>query len=291
MHESRILNAGTFVTDDPWEHVNGIIARSGTSFLWSMKVIAPERRRAMHAIYAFCREVDDIADTPGDVAPRLAALDAWREEIDRLYGGSPVRPTARALDEAVRRFELPREEFLAIIDGMEADVAPGVGMAAIDDLLAYCRRVAGAVGVLIIHIFGIAGHPGPAMAESMGNAFQITNILRDLEDDAKAGRLYVPRDLLARHGIAAAPPDEVLKHPAFAGACRELAAMARRHFVEADRLLGEIGRRRIGPIVAMMMVYREILDLLEQRGWTRLDRPVKPSKGRLVWLALRYGLL
>ena len=279
------------MTDDPWEHVNGIIARSGTSFLWSMKVIAPERRRAMYAIYAFCREVDDIADTPGDVASRKAALDAWREEIGRLYGGSPTMPTARALDQAVRRFELPREEFLAIIDGMETDVAPGVEMPATEDLFAYCRRVAGAVGVLIIHVFGITGHPGPVMAQTMGNAFQITNILRDLEDDAKEGRLYVPRDILTRHGIGAASPGEVLKHPAFAGVCAELASMARRHYTEADRLLSEIGRRRIRPIVAMMKVYSEILDLLEQRGWTRLDVPVKPPKVRLVWLALRYGLL
>ena len=279
------------MTDDPWDHVNGIIARSGTSFLWTMKVIAPERRRAMYAIYAFCREVDDIADNAGDVISRLDALDAWRAEIDCLYGGSPTMPTARALDQAVRRFELPREEFLAIIDGVETDVSPRVEMTATDDLLAYCRRVAGAVGVLMIHVFGITGPPGPVMAQTMGNAFQITNILRDLVDDAKAGRLYVPRDILARHGIGAAPPAEVLDHPAFAGVCAELAGMARRHYAEADRLLSEIGRRRIRPIVAMMKVYSEILDLLERRGWNRLDVPVKPPKVRLVWLALRYGLV
>ncbi len=289
--KAHALSAETIVTDDPWTHVNGILARSGTSFLWSMKVIAPERRRAMYAIYAFCREVDDIADTPGDVAPRMAALDAWREEIDRLYGGSPTMPTARALGPAVRRFELPREEFLAIIDGMETDLAGRVELAATDDLLTYCRRVAGAVGMLIIHVFGVSRHPGPVMAQTMGNAFQITNILRDLEDDAQQGRLYVPRDILAQHGIRDASPDDVLKHPAFAGVCAEMASMARRHYAEADCLLGEIGRRRIRPIVAMMKVYSEILDLLEQRGWTRLDVPVKPPKARLVWLAFRYGLL
>ena len=288
---AHALSAETIVTDDPWQHVNSVLARSGTTFLWSMKVIAPERRRAMYAIYAFCREVDDIADTPGEVAPRLAALNAWREEIDRLYGGSPAMPTARALAPAIRRFGLPREEFLAIIDGMETDLAQRVELAATDDLLSYCRRVAGAVGMLIIHVFGISAHPGPIMAKTMGNAFQITNILRDLVDDAKEGRLYVPRDILAQHGITASSPDDVLKHPAFAGVCTELALMARHHYVEADRLLGEIGRRRIRPIVAMMKVYSEILDLLERRGWTRLDLPVKPPKARVVWLALRYGLL
>ena len=187
---------------DPRAHVNRVVARSGTSFLWGMRVLPAERRHAMYAIYAFCREVDDIADEPGEVADKRRALAAWREEIDRLYAGRPEWLTTRALQAPVRRFELPREEFLAIIDGMEIDAAPTVRMRRLPDLLDYCRKVAGSVGILSVHTFGVPMHPGPRIAEVLGNALQLTNILRDLKEDAALQRLYVPQEMLDRHGVA-----------------------------------------------------------------------------------------
>ena len=276
---------------DPWSHVYGVVARSGTSFLWSMKVISPERRRAMYAIYAFCREVDDIADNPGGIAVRKQALQEWRHEVARLYAGSPRLPTARALNDVIRRFDLPQEEFLSIIEGMETDVADSVRMTRLEDLLAYCRKVAGAVGMLVIHTFGVPGHPGPQMAQAMGNAFQLTNILRDLEEDARLKRLYVPGEILARHGVEVGSPHDALHHPGFPAACAELASLARRYYAQSERLLGELGYRRVRPLVAMMKVYCEILDLLERRGWENVHIPVRLTLARKMWLALRYGTL
>ena len=275
---------------DPLAHVHRVVARSGTSFLWGMKVLPLERRRAMYAIYAFCREVDDIADEPGEEAAKRQALAAWREEVHRLYAGRPERLTTRALLSPVHRFNLPREEFLAIIDGMEIDAAPVVRMRRLADLLDYCRKVAGSVGVLSVHAFGVPLHPGPRIAEVLGHALQLTNILRDLEEDATLQRLYVPQDMLDRHGVAARSPNSLFVHPGFAGVCAELAGLARGYYAEADGLLAELGWRKMRPAVLMMAVYRETLDRLEKRGWQRIGSPIRLSRARRTWLGLQYGI-
>ncbi len=276
---------------DPRAHVDRIVARSDTSFLWGMRVLPVERRHALHAIYAFCREVDDIADEPGEVAAKRWALAAWREEIDRLYAGRPEWPTTRALLNPVHRYELPREEFLAVIDGMEIDAAPVVRMRELGDLLDYCRKVAGSVGVLSVHIFGVPRDPGPRIAEVLGNALQLTNILRDLREDAERGRLYIPEEMLERNRIAVRTPSALFVQPGFAEVCAELAGLARGYYAEASRLVTEVGRRRMRPAVLMMAVYRETLDRLEQRGWNRIDRPIRLTRARKMWLALQYGFL
>ena len=276
---------------DPSAHVNRVVTHSGTSFRWGMRVLPTARRKAIHAIYAFCREVDDVADGPGEAADKRRALAGWREEIERLYAGRPERPTTRALLDPVRRFDLPRAEFLAVIDGMEIDAAPPVRMRDLDELLDYCRKVAGSVGVLSVHVFGVPRRPGPRIAETLGNALQLTNILRDLTEDAALDRLYVPRDLLDRHGVRAGSPDAAFVHPGFAGACEELAALARGYYSEADRLLKEYGWRRMRPAVLMMAVYRETLDRLEARGWRRVGGPIRLTHARKTWIGLRYGLL
>ena len=275
---------------EPWAHVNRVVAQSSSSFLWGMKILPADQRRAMYAIYAFCREVDDVADEPGEIADKLRGLAAWREEIARLYAGQPQWPTARALLEPVRRFALPREEFLAVIDGVETDAAPVVRMPKLDDLLRYCRKVAGAVGMLSVHAFGVPRHPGPQIAETLGNALQLTNILRDLREDAALQRLYVPLEMLAERGIAEGPLQGVLTHPQFAAVCAELAGLARGYYAEADRLIIELGSRKMQPAVLMMAVYRETLKRLEERGWQRIDGPIRPTPARKMWLALRHGL-
>ena len=249
----------------------------------------------MHALYAFCREVDDIADEPGTtVADRQRALDGWRDEVAELYAGRPRWPTTRALLGPVRRFELPREEFLAVIDGMTIDAAPAVRMRDLGELLRYCRKVAGAVGMLSIHVFGVSAPPAPRVAVSLGYALQLTNILRDLEEDAARGRLYVPLEVLGRHGVGVEQSlGLILTHPGFDRACGELARLARSYFAEAERLIASLGprKRRMRPAVLMMAVYRELLGSLESRGWRGFDRPVRLTRARKAWLALRYGLL
>lgn len=276
---------------EPWAHVRRVVARSGTSFLWGMRVLPAERRRAMYAIYAFCREVDDVADEPGETAEKKRGLAAWREEIARLYAGKPEWLTTRALRQPVQRFDLPRDEFLAVIEGVEIDAAPTVRMQTLEDLLSYCRKVAGAVGMLSIHAFGVPRDPGYQIAETLGNAVQLTNVLRDVKEDAAIERLYVPLEMVRRHGVAEGSPGAVFIQPGFAAACAELAELARDHYARTDRLLAQLGWRQMRPIVLMMAVYRETLRRLEERGWTRIDRPVRLTRARKLWLALRYGLL
>ncbi len=266
------------------------MARSGTSFLWGMRALSAERRRAIYAIYAFCREVDDIADEPGETADKRRALADWRQEIDCLYAGEPNWPTTRALLKPVRLYNLPQEEFLAVIEGMEIDSGPAVRMQNLDDLLHYCRRVAGAVGRLSIHAFGVPRNPGYQIAETLGNALQLTNILRDLKADAESQRLYVPLELLGKHGVAATSLNAILSHPGFGGACAELAGLARGYYAETERVIAEFGWRRIRPAVLMMAVYRELLDRLEERGWTRIDVATRLTRFRKLLLAVRYGL-
>ncbi len=275
---------------EPWAHVRQVVARSGTSFLWGMKVLPAERRRAMYAIYAFCREVDDVADEPGETAEKKQGLAAWREEVARLYAGEPQWLTTRALLQPVERFELPREEFLAVIDGVEIDAAPTVRMQTLGDLLSYCRKVAGAVGMLSIHAFGVPRDPGYEIAETLGNAVQLTNILRDVKEDAAIERLYVPLEMVRRHGVTESSLSAVFVNPGFADACAELAELARDYYASTDRLLARLGRRQMRPIVLMMAVYRETLRRLEARGWTRIDSPVRLTRARKLWVALRHGL-
>ena len=284
---------GTSIDDaaEPWAHVKRVVARSGTSFFWGMRVLPAERRRAMYAIYAFCREVDDVADEPGEAAEKKRGLAAWREEIARLYAGEPEWLTTRALLHPVRRFDLPQEEFLAVIDGVEIDAAPMVRMQTLDDLLSYCRKVAGAVGMLSIHAFGVPRNPGYQIAETLGNAVQLTNILRDVKEDAAVERLYVPLEMVRRHGVADSSLGAVFTQPGFAAACAELAGLAGDYYARTDRLLAQLGWRQMRPIVLMMAVYRETLRRLEERGWRRMDRPVRLTRAQKLWLALRYGLL
>ena len=274
----------------PADHVHRIVAGSGTSFLWGMRALSAKRRRAIYAIYAFCREVDDIADEPGESGHKAQALASWREEIERLYAGKPSRPTTKALLKPVRSFNLPKEEFLAVIDGMEIDAKPSVRMRNLEDLLSYCRKVAGAVGMLSIRTFGVPRNPGFQIAEKLGNALQLTNILRDLKEDAAFQRLYVPLELLSRHGVAATSLNAILVDPGFGGACAELAGLARGYYAETERLIAEFGWRRIRPAVLMMAVYRELLDRLEERGWARIEVSIRLTRFRKMWLALRYGL-
>ena len=272
-------------------HVNDVVSRSGSSFTWGMRILPRPRREAMYAIYAFCREVDDIADEPGSRDAKIAQLEDWRREIDRLYTGQPSRPTAQALLRHVRAYDLPKDEFLAIIDGMEMDARAKIVAPSREDFDLYCRRVAGAVGMLSIRAFGASEPAAREIAIALGEALQMTNILRDLDEDAADGRLYLPADLLAAAGITAHSPREALDHPNLGQVCGELAALARERFERTRTLIARCDRRHIKPCILMMAVYTRILDRLERRGWAAPRRPVSVPKLEKLWIALRHGLL
>lgn len=274
----------------PAAHATEVVRSSGTSFYWAMRLLPVCKRQAMYAIYAFCRKVDDIADSPGESGEKLRRLKDWREEIARLYAGCPKHLIARALLAPVEQFNLPEEEFHAVLDGMEIDAAGQVRMHDIDGLLDYCRKVAGAVGMLSIPVFGMPRGPGPRIAVALGNALQLTNILRDIQADADRNRLYMPTDTLEKHGVEEDSASLAIAHPAFAGACRELSGIARGYYREAEWLLKGFERAVKRPPVIMMHTYRETLKLLDRRGWEQLGRRVSLKGWRKISLALRYGL-
>jgi phytoene synthase len=274
------------------ESIRQRVESAGTSFYWAMRLLPKDRRNGMYAVYAFCREVDDIADDiASSPAHKKAALAAWHEEIDALYAGRPRQLVACALRDPVRRYRLRREDFHTVIDGMEMDAAQTIRAPDLATLDLYCARVASAVGHLSVHIFGDASAAAHAVADSLGRALQLTNILRDLDEDAQRGRLYLPREMLERHGIRGDVPGEVLRHPALPSVCRDLAAIAERHFADADRAMAGCSRRAMRPAAVMGAFYRTMLDALVRSGWRDPTRRVSLSKAQKLWLVLRHGLI
>ncbi len=268
------------------------VEAAGTSFYWAMRLLPEERRTGMYAVYAFCREVDDIADDEHSSADeKKKALAEWHREIDAAYAGAPRLLVARALCEPIVRYGLRRQDFHAVVDGMEMDAAEDIRAPELAKLDLYCGRVAAAVGHLSVHVFGDASPAAHQVADSLGRALQLTNILRDLDEDAQRGRLYLPREILDRHGIFAGNPKDVLKHPALPAACRDLAAIAQDHFSEAERAMAKCSRRAMRPAALMSAFYRAMLNALLSAEWRDPSHRVSLSSPRKLWLVLRHGLL
>jgi phytoene synthase len=255
-----------------------------------MKILPPAQREAMFEIYGFCRRVDDIADSDAPRAERLIELAAWRADVNALYAGQ-VPARLAGLAQPVRDFDLAREDFLALIDGMEMDAFDDIRgpSAAILDL--YCDRVASAVGRLSVRVFGIEREAGKALAHHLGRALQLTNILRDLDEDAGVGRLYLPREALAHAGITTNDPKAALRSPTLGQACAELVARAREHFAQAEAIMARLPRKSVRAPRIMGLVYRAILDRLVARGWSAPRVPVRLPRPRLLWIVLRHALV
>jgi len=276
--------------DEARAAVRARVEAAGTSFYWAMRVLPEARRDAMFAIYAFCREVDDIADGTAAPEAKRRDLDAWRGEVAALFAGRPATAAGRALMEPTRAFGLRRADFLAVIDGMEMDAAE-MRAPSLAELDLYCDRVASAVGRLSVRAFGVATEAADRVAHSLGRALQLTNILRDLAEDGARGRLYLPREQLQAAGISASDPAAVLTHPALPRVCTGLAEIAERHFAEARAAMRECPRRPMRPAAVMGAIYHATLARLRRRGWRDLEREVKIPAALKLWFALRYGLL
>jgi phytoene synthase len=272
-------------------HVCRVVANSRTSFQTGMRILPAARREAMYAIYAFCREVDDIADEPAADAEKRRQLAAWREAIEALYAGRPDRPTTVALARPVAEYGLDRADFLAVIEGMEMDAYDAIRGPTMAELDRYCDRVASAVGRLSVKAFGAREPQSADVARHLGRALQLTNILRDLSEDAERGRLYLPAELLDAQGIETRDPAAVLAHPKLAAVCDALAEVTRTHYREAAAALARCARRPMRPATVMMHAYRRVLDALQRRGWARHAEPVSIGKLNKLWIVLRHGLI
>lgn len=263
---------------------------SGSSFYMAMRLLPKAERQAMFALYAFSRAVDDIADEGSDSrASRHAALDDWRRDIDRLYAGSPPA-RVQYLAPVVQRYHVRREDFLAVIDGMDMDVAEDIRAPDLAKLDLYCDRVASAVGRLSVKVFGMEDSPGFSLAHSLGRALQLTNILRDLDEDAAMGRLYLPYEFLKDAGIEGSDPGAAIANPAVDRACRRLATLAHEHYRAAEKILHARPAGLLRAPNLMRAVYAEILTKMEQAGWTPPRSRVRLGRARLLVTVLRHGL-
>jgi len=284
--------ADVLTHDDPNAYVDDVVRRSGTSFFWAMRLLPGDKRRAMFAIYAFCREVDDIADEDGEADSKRQRLERWRTEIADLFEGRAGHSITRALAGPMRAFGLAREDFEAIIDGMTMDAADRVRIADMAELELYCDRVACAVGRLCNRVFGLDDPIGADLARSLGQALQLTNILRDLDEDAERDRLYLPLSLLEEsdvsvHGATAF----ILTQPGVDTVCRRLAALAGQRFEEAETVLTGCDRNQVRPAIVMKEVYRRVLRRLLDRGWRTRGARVSVPRWQKLWIAVRHGIL
>ena len=263
---------------------------SGSSFYLAMRILPKPQREAMYEIYSFCRRVDDVADDGGPRDRRLAQLQQWRAEIGALYAGKAPEHL-RDLAIAVRAFDLQREDFLAVIDGMEMDVVADIRAPDFATFDLYCDRVASAVGRLSVRVFGMEREAGLALAHHLGRALQMTNILRDLDEDAAIGRLYLPREALDAAGIAGDNPASVLASPAIDKACAPVAARAERHFAEAEVIMAASPRRVVRAPRIMETAYRVMLERMKAQGWRAPRQRVRLSRWHFLWIFLRYAIV
>jgi squalene synthase HpnD len=272
------------------EDANYGTTASGSSFYAAMRILPREQREAMFQIYSFCRKVDDIADSDGPRRERLAALQQWRDDIDALYQGHPPQ-RLRDYVASVKKFDLQRADFLAIVDGMEMDVPQDIRAPDLATLDLYCDRVASAVGRLSVRVFGVPADDGITLAHHLGRALQLTNILRDIDEDAAIGRLYLPREGLQDAGIAGTDPLKVAADPHLPKVCAPLVARARTHFEQADEVMARHPRRLVRAPRIMSKYYRAILELLVARGFSAPRAPVRINKLARLAIVLRYAFI
>jgi len=262
----------------PDEYCQQKTAQSGSSFYYSFLFLPPERRRAITALYAFCREVDDTVDETSDGSVARIKLAWWRTEIANMYKGAPTHPVTQALQPHIATYNLQEEHLQAIVDGMEMDLDQSRYLD-YAGLQKYCWRVAGVVGILSASIFGYTRPETLAYAEKLGLAFQLTNIIRDVGDDARKGRIYLPVNELQQFNVTAADILNFRHSEKFEALMRYQAERAQRTYDEAMALLPKEDRRAQRPGLMMSAIYRTLLDEIEHDGFHVLT-PL-----RKLWLA------
>ncbi len=263
---------------------------SGSSFYAGMRILPKDRREAMFDVYGFCRIVDDIADGDACKDDPVGAMNRWRADIDALYEGHDPGQAA-FLAPHVARYGLKREDFLAVIDGMEMDLRGPVVAPDAATLDLYCDRVASAVGRLSVRVFGMEEKPGIDLAHHLGRALQLTNIVRDVDEDAGLGRLYLPREYLLEAGMSDLTPQAVLAHPGLAKVCTRLLQQARDHYEAATRIMDASPRAAVKAPRLMASAYSDVLRRLDARGFAPPRQRIGVNKLRLIGALLRWGVL
>jgi phytoene synthase len=273
----------------PEQYCQDKAARSGSSFYYSFLFLPPERRRAITALYAFCREVDDVVDECADTEVARTKLAWWRGEIAATFAGSAQHPVAQALIPVVRAFNLPQGHFQDIIDGMEMDLRynryPDFAT-----LQSYCYRVAGVVGLMAAEIFGYRDPATLQYAENLGTAFQLTNIIRDVGEDARRSRVYLPLDELGRFGISATDIVHLNDSEALRRLIEYQIDRAEQFYEQAFALLPVQDRKSQRPGLVMAAIYQTVLKEIRDGGCRVLDRRASLTPIRKLWIAWRTWL-
>lgn len=269
---------------NPHDYCQDKAAKSGSSFYYSFMFLPPERRQAITALYAFCREVDDVVDECHDVSLAQAKLEWWRQEVARTYAGTPTHPVGQALKDVLTRFNLPQEQLLEIIDGMAMDLSQ-TRYLDFKGLQLYCYRVASVVGLLAAEIFGYQDRQTLKYAHYLGLAFQLTNIIRDVGEDARRGRIYLPIEDLQRFNVPAKDILEARYSDAFRDLMKFQAERAEHFYEQAFAQLPQVDRKSQRPGLVMAAIYRTLLREIAADGFQVLDRRTSLTPLRKVWLA------
>ncbi len=272
---STPVTASSELSAEDFDFVRAKVQAAGSSFYWAMRFLPRPKRAALFAIYAFCREVDDIADGDLPREGKIVALDRWRQKIEALYAGKPDDEITRALAPAVAVYKLRKKDFIAVIEGMEMDARGPIVAPPLEELDLYCDRVASAVGRLCIHAFGEPTPAGERVADRLGRALQLTNILRDVEEDAAIGRLYLPAEYLAASHIGLTTPVAVAADPRLPDVVAAVGALAEKAFADSEAAIRQCDKDAVRPAVIMMRVYRQHLDRLRANDW----HPLPPLRG------------
>ena len=269
-------------------YVTTLVKASGTSFYHGMKILPAARRDAMYAIYAFCRVVDDIADAETtDFANKQADLAAWRQRINKLYTtGQTDDPITRTLLCVIQNYHVNQEDFIALIDGMEMDAGAPIIAPSLAELELYCDRVAGAVGRLSVRVFGDSTAAADEVAQALGRGLQLTNILRDVAEDAERGRIYLPAEFLNEAGVTH-DPNKILADAGLPDVCRKVAAMAEDYFDLANNAMTRCSASAMRPARMMEESYRPLLTVLRRRNFDYRQQRASLPKWRKIMLAAR----
>ena len=270
----------------PHEYCQERAARSGSSFYYSFLFLPEARRRAIVALYAFCREVDDIVDETSDPSVARLKLAWWRSEVASIYTGRPQHPVALALADCVRPFHLARDRLEEIIDGMQMDLERS-RYDNFEHLSLYCHRVAGVVGLLSAEVFGYTDPATLDYAHNLGIAFQLTNIIRDVGEDARRGRIYLPLDDLARYGVSDSDIIAGRESERFRAMMTFQVARARSYYGEALNKLPPADRSTQRPGLIMAAIYQRLLEEIEAEGCRVLSTRVSLTPLRKLWIAWR----
>jgi phytoene synthase len=271
------------------EYCARLTRKSRSNFYYSFLFLSRDKREAMYAVYAFCRSVDDVADGSAPLSEKQAALESWRHELDQCYQGIPTHPITTKLAHSLQRFPIPKEYFDELIAGVEMDLTRN-RYPTFHELYAYCYRVAGVVGLMCIEIFGYRNAKARDYAVNLGVALQLTNIMRDLKVDAERGRIYLPRDELARFGYGEDELMQGIYTPAFFDLMHFTAGRTRQYFQNASQLLAAEDRRSLFAAEIMGAIYYRLLETIETSNYHVFDRTITLPTSQKLWIALSIWL-